>query len=193
MILAGYFAKRVMPRPDHFDAPGVREICSVSECMSPGPGDWIAAWRHNGLGWFNRVADALSVIPDEQRHEFRVLAYRVHPEVFRGGSRIELSLPADVQPEPLPPGFRTIGFDSASKSSAEGLSFECSPLSCNSVAAELTVNEHCLFPSLAAAIAGAERFAAEQPEPGDYYVVEVLEDGPRIEPSRSTNADRAIT
>jgi len=193
MIDAGYFAKRVMPRPDHLDAHGVREICSVSECMSPGAADWIAAWRHNGLGWFNRVADALSVVPEAQRHEFRVFAYRVHPEVFRGGTRSPLSLPADVQPEPLPPDFKTLGFDSASKSSAEGLSLECSPLSCNGLAAELTVNEHCLFPTLAAAIAGAERFAVEQPEPGDYYVVEVLEGGPRIDPSRSTNADRAST
>jgi len=56
----------------------------------------------------------------------------------------------------------------------------------------MPVNVHCLFPTLALAIAGAERFAVEQPEPGDYYVVEVLE-GARIAPSRSTNADRAST
>ena len=162
--------------------------------MSPGADGWMAAWRHNGLGWFNRIADALSVVPEEQRREFRVFAYRVHPEVFRGGKRVALSLPADVQPEPLTPGFVTMGFDSASKSSEEGLSLECSPLSCNGFATELTVNEHCLFPSLDAAISGAERFAAEQPEPGDYYVVEVLEDpGFRIDPSRSTNAERAST
>jgi hypothetical protein len=192
VIDGGYFARRVKPRPDHLDAPGAREICSVSECMSPGADNWIAAWRHNSLGWFNRVADALSVVPEEQRHEFRVFAYRVHPEVFRDGKRIELSLPADVRPEPLPPGFSSIGFDSASKSSEEGQSLECSPLSCNGLAAELTVNEHFLFPSLDAAVASAARFAVEQPEPGDYYVVEVLE-GPRIDPSRSTNAERART
>jgi hypothetical protein len=45
------------------------------------------------------------------------------------------------------------------------------------MASEMPVNEHCLFPTLDAAIAGAVRFAAEQPEPGDYYVVEVLEGG----------------
>ena len=37
-------------------------------------------------------------------------------------------------------------------------------------------------PGLNEAIASAERFAAEQPEPGDYYVVEMLE-GPRHHPS----------
>ena len=98
-----------------------------------------------------------------------------------------------MQPEPLPAGFTTIGFDSASRSSVSGLSLECSPLSCNGLAAELPVNEHCLFPTLDDAIAGAVRFAVEQPEPGDYYVVEVLEGGVRIEPSRSTNAERAST
>ena len=192
MIDAGYFARRVMPRPAHLPAPGVREICSVSECMSPGADGWITAWRHNGFGWFNTVADALSVISEEERPQFRLFAYRVHPELLRGKSRIELTLPENVRPEPIPPGFGTIGFDSASRSSAEGLGLECSPLSCNALAVEMPVNEHCLFPSLAAAIAGAERFAAEQPEPGDYYVVEVLE-GPRIAPSLSTNAERAST
>jgi hypothetical protein len=192
MIDAGYFARRVAPAPEHLGAPGVREICSVSECMSPGADDWISAWRHNGFGWFNLVADAVSVVPEARRGEFRLFAYRIHPDVFQGPARVTVSLPGDVHPEPLPEGFRSIGFDSASRSSAEGLSLECSPLSCNGLAAELPVNEHCLFPSLAAAIAGAQRFAAEQPEPGDYYVVEVLE-GPRIDPSRSTNAERAST
>ena len=192
MILAGYFAKRAALRPEYLAAPAVREICSVSECISSGAERWISVWRHNGLGWFNRVDDALSVVPEEQRAEFRLFAYRMLPEVFSGNDRTALVLPGDVHPEPLPDGFRSIGFDSASRSSEAGLGLECSPLSCNGLAAELPVNEHCLFPSLDAAIAGARGFALEQPEPGDYYVVEVLE-GPRIDPSRSTNADRAST
>ena len=177
MIAGGYFARRVAPRPDHLRAPGVREVCSVSECLSPGADDWISQWRHNGFGWFNSVSDALSVVPAVERAQFRLFAYRLQPEVFRGTGRAPLTPPDDVRPEPLPAGFRTIGFDSASKSSDSGLSLECSPLSCNEMAAELPVNEHCLFPTLEAAIAGAARFAAEQPEPGDYYVVEVLEGG----------------
>jgi hypothetical protein len=192
MILAGYFARRVEPKPDALDAPGVREICSVSECISPGADGWISAWRHNRLGWFNTIDDALGVVPVDQRGAFRLFAYRMRSEIFRGRTRIAVTLPDDVRPERLPAGFRSIGFDSASRSSVDSLSLECSPLSCNGLAAALPVNEHCLFPTLDAAIAGAERFAVEQPEPGDYYVVEVLE-GPRIEPSRSTNAERAST
>ena len=192
MIFAGYFARRIEAKPDWLQAPGVREICSVSECMSPGADNWIAAWRHNALGWFNSVADALRVVPDGDLAHYRLFAYRIHPELFRGDGGVLFTPPDDVRPDPLPVGFHSLGFDSASRSSEQGLSFECSPLSCNGFASELSVNEHCLFPTLQAAITGSERFAVEQPEPGDYYVVEVLE-GPRIDPSRSTNADRANT
>ena len=192
MIPGGYFARRVKPKPDHLPAPGVREICSVSECLSPGADNWITSWRHNSLGWFNSIADAQKVVPESERPGYRLFAYRIHPEVFRGRHRVALEIPDDVRPEPLPAGFATIGYDCASRSNVATLSFECSPLSCNGLASEMPVNVHCLFPTLALAIAGAERFAAEQPEPGDYYVVEVLE-GARIEPSRSTNADRAST
>jgi hypothetical protein len=192
MIFAGYFARRIAPRPDLLDAPGVREICSVGECISSGAEGWISSWRHNGLGWFNSVADAFAVVPERQRAEFRLFAYRLYPEVFRGRDRVALMVRDDIRPEPLPDSFRSLGFDSASKSSEDGLSLECSPLSCNVMAGAMPVNEHCLFPTLDAALAGAARFAAEQPEPGDYYVVEVLE-GPRIDPSRSTKADRAST
>jgi hypothetical protein len=174
MILAGYFARRIEPKPDLLDASGVREICSVSECISSGAEGWISAWRHNGFGWFNRMADAIGVVPEPRQAEYRLFAYRIHPEVFRGSQRTALIVPDDVRPEPLPNAF------------------ECSPLSCNGLASELPVNEHCLFPTLEAALAGAARFAVEQPEPGEYYVVEVFE-GPRIEPSRSTNAERAST
>jgi hypothetical protein len=194
MILGGYFARRVMPRPEHLQAPGVREICSVSECISSGASDWVRHWRHNGLGWFNTVDDALAVVPGSERDQFRLFAYRIHAEVFRGRERVPLDPPADVRPAALPEQVVSLGYDSASRSSDAGIGLECSPLSCNGLASESAVNEHCLFPTLDAAVEGAARFAIDQPEPGDYYVVEVLEvSGWRIDPSRSTNAERAST
>ena len=36
-------------------------------------------------------------------------------------------------------------------------------------------HEFCLFPSLEAAMAGAERLSRGEAEPGDYYVIEVLQ------------------
>jgi hypothetical protein len=96
--------------------------------------------------------------------------------VFRpDGRRVAIYVPQDVKPDPIPSSFQTIGFDTVSKSSRGVLGFECSPLSCSGLAEAWPVNEFCLFSSLGDAVAGAVRFAAEQPEPGAYFVVEVLE------------------
>jgi hypothetical protein len=175
VIDAGYFAKQIEPKPEFLNAPGVREICSVSECISSGPEGWIEHWLHNEFGWFNRAVDAVRVIPLGHESRYRLFGYRLHPEIFRSGNRVPLTIPADVRPEPIPSTFRSLGFDSLNKSMNSILGLECSPLSCNSMAAEIVVNAFCLFPALDDAIAAAERFSREQPEPGDYYVVEVLE------------------
>jgi hypothetical protein len=174
MIDAGYFARRIPAKPGWL-AAHVSEICSVSECISEGPPGWIQRWRHNSLGWFNRPDEAASLIPADAAPSYRLFAYRLLPEVFGHTSRVPFVVPADVRPDPIPATYRSLGFDSVSKSTPAGLCFECSPLSCNGMASELSVNAHCLFPALEDAIAGAARFAIEQPEPGDYYVVEVLE------------------
>ena len=175
MIDAGYFLKRIEPKPEGLRLTGVREICSGSHCISSAPENWIDAWLHNDLGWFNRIDDASSVVRSEQRADFRLFAYRILPEVFTAVGRLAISLPENVKPEPIGPEFRSLGFDSVNKSMDSVLGFECSPLSCNSMAEGIGVNEHCLFATLDDAIAGAERFALEQPEPGNYFVIEVLE------------------
>ncbi len=176
MIDAGYFAKRVAPKRVWLGAAAVREICSASDCISRAPDGWIEHWLHNEFGWFNRASDALAVGPPTQRADFRLFAYRIHPHIFRAGARHELAVPADVHPDPIPGTFTSLGFDSVNKSMESVLGFECSPLSCNAMATEMATNEYCLFDSLEAAVAGATRFSIEQPEPGDYYVIEVLED-----------------
>jgi hypothetical protein len=175
VIDAGYFPKRIKARPDGINAPQVREICSVSNCISDGPENWIQAWLHNEMGWFNWIVHALSVVPRERESEFRLFAYRVHPVKFTPSGLVPIVTPSDVQPEPVTDEFRSLGFDCANDSNCGVLGLECSPLSCNYMALEMETNEHCLFTSLDHAIRGAERFAAEQPEPGDYYIVEVLE------------------
>lgn len=82
MIDGGYFVRQIVARPREMVAPGVREICSVSECMSSGPDEWIQRWLHNGWGWFNRVPDALGVVPPGQESVYRLFAYRMHRVVF---------------------------------------------------------------------------------------------------------------
>jgi hypothetical protein len=175
MIDGGYFPKLIANRPKELDAACVREIASVSHCISSGPENWIDHWRHNELGWFNTVADAMSVVPKAERARYRLFAYRLEPFAYRQGDRIDIVIPTDVRPDAIGPEFVERGFDAVSKSMERILGLECSPLSCNYLAAEVPANEFCLFPSRDAAAAAAQSFSIEQPEPGDYYVIQVLE------------------
>jgi hypothetical protein len=174
-VLIGYFPKRRTIVPEQLRMSGAEEICSVSECLARGPEGWVEAWLHNSFGCFNSPEDALQVAGDAAG-EFQILAYRLLPLRFRSGGTepLEFSPPAVL---PLPLEFRSLGFDIVSKSVSDG--FECSPLSCNSMALELAVNRHCLVDHLDAAIATATRFSVEEPEPGPCYVVEVLRGPPR--------------
>jgi hypothetical protein len=102
-----------------------------------------------------------------------VFAYRLSTVRFVKGARESWPWP-NVAPIPIPASFRSIGFDAVSKYMDSVLGFECSPLSCNALAPEWPVNRHCLLESLEVAVQAAERFSVDQPEPGMYYVAEVL-------------------
>ena len=170
LVLVGYFPKRRTPVPDWLQGIAADEICSVSECIAPGPTGWIEHWLHNDFGLFNSVDDARRVIPDDAA-DYLVFGYRLLASLFDNGR----SEPIGVSPhgiQPLPPAFRSLGFDAVSKSVSDF--FECSPLSCNAMAREVDVNRHCLVGELESATELASRFSVEEPEPGPYYVVEVL-------------------
>ena len=81
----------------------------------------------------------------------------------------------DVAPASLDATFERLGYDLASRS--QDNKFECSPLSCNDLAADVPVNRHCLLDDAESAFALAETLeVAGQPmrgEPGPYFVVEV--------------------
>jgi hypothetical protein len=171
--LAGYFPKHVVTAPVGLACPMVDDICSVSGCISSRPEDWVGHWMHNELGFFNTVEQARRVVP-EDGPPTTIFAYRMLLTRFRGGSWEPWALPADVAPEPLAPAFRSLGFDAVSRLMDDIISFECSPLSCNLLAQEWPVNRHCLLADLDTAVEAAERFSIDQPEPGVYYVAEVL-------------------
>jgi hypothetical protein len=189
VILCGYFPKLIATRPEWLAEPTVEDVCSVSKCVSPGPDDWVDQWRHNLLGWFNTVTDARSVVPANDVSRYRLFAYRL-PSFYRQGHPEPVRLPRDVSAEPLPPGFVSLGFDVYSNSMDSILGPECSPLSCNSMASEFHVNRHCLLATLDEARDAAATFSVEHPEPGDYYVAEVLEAAARA-PEQGGKADRS--
>jgi len=174
--LIGYFPKKVTPRPAWLQAPAVREICSVSECIAGGPDDWISRWAHNALWVYDTEQLAESVIPTRSGGEvFRIYAYRLLPSLFRGRTHEPVDLPG-VAAHALPANFVSLGFDVVSRSG--GTAFECSPLSCNGMATQFEVNEHCLVSSSEGALELARWCAEEEPEPGPYVVVEVLRRAP---------------
>jgi len=174
LLDAGYFPKLVAYRPEYPHPPAVSHVLSVSHHISLAPDGWIETWRHNELGFFNRLADARAIVPPGDAGRYRLFAYRILPQVFVKGEVGSWERPADVRPEPVPADFAVLGFDAVSRFAPDVLGFECSPLSCNGLASETTTTDGCLYPTLEAAIAGARQFAREQPEPGDYYVVQVL-------------------
>lgn len=170
--LAGYCPKRVVPRPAGLGVPlSVVDICSVSDCINDSPTDWIHHWLHNELGFFDTPDLAGQVIPPAE-DGFTLFAYRVGTVRFAEG-RPEVWEWPEIDPEERP-GYRSLGFDVVGKTDFGIIGFEHSPLSCNALAAEYPVNSHCLLDDLGTAIKAAVQFSIEQPEPGRYYVIEVL-------------------
>lgn len=168
-ILIGYFPKKRLRTPEWLSGTAADEVCSVSECLAPGPPDWIEHWIHNDWGYFNSAADARSVIPDGDS-EYQLLGLALLPLKFENGDSSAMEMGAPPV-EPLPDSFTPLGFDVVSKSAS--FSFECSPLSCNLMAQQIPVNRYCLLDELEQAMQAATRFSIEQPEPGAYYVIQV--------------------
>jgi hypothetical protein len=120
--------------------------------------------------------------------QFEVHATRLWPVLFDGSEqrRFVLDLKRlDQTPCHVDPvgAASSLGFDVVSVSIAEFkgaenrcdyLPFDCAPLSCNGMAAEIPVNRWCLLDRLEDAVAAATKFAKEEPEPGPFVIVEVL-------------------
>ena len=170
--LVGYCPKTTAVPGGLAVPPTVTELCSVSNCLNAPPKGWIDHWLHNELGFFNTQRDARAILP-AQASGYALFAYRLMLVRFVKGRREDLAFP-QVPMEPLAGSFVSIGFDVVSKSISSF--FECSPLSCNGFAAKAPVNRCCLLDSLTDAVALAERCSREEPEPGPYYVIEVLRD-----------------
>jgi hypothetical protein len=171
--LIGYFPKHVVPRPDWLKVWQVTEICSVSECGSPGPEGWIRHWAHNDLWVFSDEQTAWGVVPGGPSNpDYRLFAYRLFPVQFDGGEQRPFAIPP-LSVQPLPGGYRRLGYDVVARSGTTP--FECSPLSCNGAAEQVPVNRFCLVDDLAEAFRLAARFSRDEEgyEPGPYHVMEV--------------------
>ena len=143
-LLIGYFAKARTPAPIDLQVPAiVTEIASISGCIAQQPEEWIDQWKHNDWFVFDSPETALSIASEAT--EVRLYAYSVVPILFTPGAEEPLEV-TGASPKPLSDRFELLGYDVVSRSVTP--MFECSPLSCNGMAAETAVNQFCLIPSL---------------------------------------------
>lgn len=168
-------AKRVVPRPDWLQVPGVQDIYSVSNCMSPAFMDYLSFWRHNGYWFF----DHPGIIRELARESLVGLGnltffyYEVYEREFDGELRQWRSFqPSDFPTRIIPPANKDFqGFDVVTFSL--GTSPECSPLSCNHLASLMQTNSHCLLGSFEDATTHLEAGRFDQGEPGPFRIFAV--------------------
>lgn len=176
MIPAGYMAKRVIARPEWLDAEQVVDVYSVSACISHDFAEYVPFWKHDGY-WFFDSPEVIRQLARENTidlQETTLFYYEVHEQEFdeigKGWARFEPdpSFPTQVvaPSEKLLAGYDVVSFSA-------GTTAECSPLSCNSLAAEVETNPHCLLASLEDAQGLLERGTFDNSEPGPFRVFAV--------------------
>ncbi|MEQ1490675.1 MAG: hypothetical protein ABL932_09035 [Terricaulis sp.] len=177
MIPAGYMLKQVLPRPSWIKNEGVADIFAVSACFSKDFADYNNYWRHNGYWLFNKPVDMDEIITREgvDRSTLTLFYYEIHESQFDeyerawSGFEIEKSFETNV----VKPDRATLqGFDVVSFSM--GRIPECSPLSCNSLADQLSVNPHCLFGTFDEAKEALEAGKFDDSEPGPFRIFAVF-------------------
>jgi len=168
--------KNVSLRPPTIKNTTVIDIHAVASCMSDNFADYIEHWRHNGYWLFNRPSDMDSIPARDgvDRSRLTLFYYEVHEQEFDEDSNRwvsfepEASFPTQVA---RPPSARLQGFDVVSFSA--GTAPECSPLSCNALADEVQVNEHCLLATFEEAVTALETGKFADCEPGPFRVFAV--------------------
>jgi hypothetical protein len=172
----GYMYKRVSAVPHWLNAPHVADVYALSGCVSENFADYINFWRHNGY-WLFDSATTIRSPADEHTislEGLRLFYYEAHDLQYDEPSgkwvpfEPEPSFETNVQP---PTRSSLEGFDVTTFYA--GTSPECSPLSCNSLAADIVTNSHCLFPTFEAAVRALEEGRFKNSEPGPYRIIGV--------------------
>jgi hypothetical protein len=176
MMPAGYMFKKVISRPAWLEAADIDDIFSLSGCVSGNFTDYINYWKHNGYWLFDSPA-VMEKIAEENNLALGGMTpfyYEVFKEEFDENSRRwsafkpELSFRTNVEE---PKWAQLAGYDVATFTA--GASPECSPLSCNGLAAGVTVNRHCLFESFEQAKGSLEAGKFDHSGPGPFRIFAV--------------------
>jgi hypothetical protein len=176
MTPAGYMAKKAVKRPDWIEAPQVDDVYSVSGCISEYFADYINFWKHNGY-WFFDSAEIIISLAEEHSISLgscKLFYYEVFEEEFNHQTgkweafQRDEGFPTSVV---VPLTKRLEGYDVVTCS--VHTSPECSPLSCNNLAATIMTNRHCLFASFEEAKAHIEGHGFDNSEPGPFRIFAV--------------------
>jgi len=169
MIPVGYMAKKIESKPDWLKTNQVKDIYSVSNCISHDFADYTNYWKHNGYWLFNSPEDidALAKENNIDLNDTTIFYY----EAYEQQSYEDEPVWETYQPEKSfttnvkEPKNKTLqGYDIVSFSNQNAP--ECSYLSCNHMAEKTEVNEHCLLSSLNIAKELIIKKAFEGCEPG---------------------------
>ena len=176
MIPVGYMAKNIESRPDWLKTNAINDIYSVSGCISEDFADYINYWKHNGY-WFFDSADVIESIAASEGIDLSATTlffYEVYEKQYDDVKNKwqafapEKSFATHVQ---NPVNKHLEGYDVVSFSGQT--SAECSPLSCNSMAQNFSVNAHCLFETFDEAKLHVENGDFKNCEPGPYRIFAV--------------------
>jgi hypothetical protein len=176
MIPAGYMSKQIATRPDWLGVSSVRDIYSVSRCISEDFADYVKHWKHNGFWLFDSPDAIVEVAAAEgvSLEETKLFYYEVHEQEYDQVTRqwAPFSPDASFATNVVIPGKKSLeGYDVVNFYARNCP--ECSPLSCNGLGGDIRVNEHCLIPAREEAIAAVESGKFEGGEPGPLRVFAV--------------------
>jgi len=174
MIPVGYLAKRSCKKPEGLGLPNVDDVYSVGSCVNEDFADYINYWRHNGY-WLFDSPEIIRAVAKEYSIDLRgamLFYYEAHElQLTKEGWRPFISEPA-IPTNVLPPSQKKLeGFDVVTF--YVGSSPECSPLSCNGLAEELSANSHCLLGTFEEAEANLNSGKFDTAEPGPYRIFAV--------------------
>jgi len=175
MISVGYLAKRIARRPDWLNAPEVKDIYSVSNCISDNFMDYIKFWRHNGYWLFDspEIIQELSLENGINVKDLTFFYYEVYEKEFDAEQKAWLSFGGEsFHTNVIQPARKALhGYDVVTFS--VGTNPECSPLSCNHLASEIRTNSHCLLESFEEAKESLESGKFDKSEPGPFRIFAV--------------------
>jgi len=172
----GYLYKRVATRPEWLKAPQVNDIYSLSGCVSADFADYVSYWKHNGF-WLFDSPSVIANLAAEYKialDGLKLFYYEAYEQEFDE----DIGTWVRFEPDPsfginvlTPPRKCLEGFDVTSFTNQT--SPECSPLSCNSCAASVETNEHCLFRTFVDAKRAIESNYFQGCEHGPYRIIAV--------------------